>query len=64
VKETGLIQMSRKIYFHSYDEFSHPCKRVQKWSYQQLMNTNLNYYWDKYSCLEYGIQISQMFPGM
>lgn len=51
-------------FFHSYDKFSHQCKCVQKWSYQQLMNTNSNYYWDKYSCLQEGIQISQMFPGM
>jgi hypothetical protein len=62
VKETGLIQMSRKIF--SLLWLIHQCKCVQKWSYQQLMNTNSNYYWDKYSCLQLGIQISQMFPGM
>jgi hypothetical protein len=36
-----------KIFFHSYDAFSHECKCVQKWSFQQLLNINSNYYWDK-----------------
>jgi len=57
--ETGLTQMSR-IFFHSYDEFSHQCKCVQKWSSQQFMNTNTNYY----SILQQSIQICQLFPGM